>query len=270
MYHERIDEGTKEEAGLLGSGLFVAKEVSGHKRYFIVTAAHILNTILFDIECKGYQIGLMSKSGGAIKRLSIPPRNPIVWFRDSVNDLAIADITLAIPELERTGGGVFAVDMDPVQPNKWHPGFRTLPRIQPLMDSSLVKLNGNSLPQIVIAAAHPSLTSQVQPGSHDWIVPFVVHEGVLVEQDRKVSIQYRNANPNSKREFTVSIVSTKNGWAGMSGSAAYIMGGPDKPFLYGIVIGGNDDSTLLDVIPVAKVVKFIENIDNSPIETIIK
>ena len=56
----------------------------------------------------------------------------------------------------------------------------------------------------------------------------------------------------------------------MSGAGAYVLDTANTPFLYGIVIGGNDDFSALDVMPIANIIKLIESMDSTPIEIISK
>ena len=268
LYRETSNDVTPEDAGLLGSGVFAAKFVNGEKRYFIITANHLIDSILFGDGSTGFQVGLISQNALSIKRLSIVPCIKIHLYSDLDNDLAIIDITDIISDLERTGGSVVAIDLDPSSRAQWDPASRTVPLVAPLMDCSRIILKENAQPLALVSAAKPSLSKLVSSEGEDWAVPFVISEGRLRSQDISADIQFSDYTLGRKQTYQVSFVEVEDCWPGMSGSAVYILGRKHIPLLYGIVIAGNTNG--LDVIPIAKAVKLIDAKVSIPIKVIPK
>lgn len=242
LYIERRDDPSKEDAELMGSGVFVGKMIDGKRRIFAVTARHVIASMFLHESFTGYQFGILSKSGDMSLRRSSVPGSVFKWETTTLEyDLALSDITDEIKGLELNQGAVFYVDLDSRGKPSTEKDTRAIPGVGTACRVDFKRL-GIALESSGIGiSADKDIRQQKTAGSYDWKNPFVTLKGTLYKLDEPIKIGKVRHNVIQFENLTQ---------PGFSGGAQYAFSQAGVPYLVGVQIARRGGQNLAHVIPI--------------------
>lgn len=256
FYKDRNDA-PPEMAEPQGSGFFVAKELDGAKRYFLVTAAHVTDLIMLDESCTGYQIGCVYATLKSVGRRKLPSKGTFDWKLDRKSDLAVCEITPFISLLENTGLKIMAVDLD-AGATLSNTGSHILGLVGVATPDDYAKLDvryGSFGVGIGFAPKENHLSNRI---AAEWEMPFAIREGMITSMREYVELDYERSNLSNKRMYCVTKFLMRT-HSKMSGGAVYIKDSSGRFYLYGVIIG-YDAKTKHEMLatPIDKVIALID------------
>ena len=242
LYIERKDDASKEDAELMGSGVFVGKTIGGMRRIFAVTARHVILSLFRDKGFSGYQFGTLSKLGDmSLRRASVP--GPVFKWELTLPeyDIAVADVTKELVGLESNQCAVYYIDLDARGKPSTEKDERAMQGVGTARKVDFDKLDITIGSSGVCVSADRDVRQQKSAGSYDWKNPFVALKGCLLKLDEVIMI---GTVCHKVIQFENPIQ------PGFSGGAQYAFSPTGDPYLVGIQIAWRKGRILSHVIPI--------------------
>lgn len=231
-------EGSKQQdpyGDLLGCGVLACALVNNEKRYFVATAAHVIQNVRGPL-----QIGIKADVFGEnIRRLHIP-QGGIEWKQpDLEHDIIIGDITDSMEDMRGVGVIIECIDIDSIGAKPMVLTEETFSDVGVATSNQYERLAIGPFSHATVVCADIGSTRLVNAATAEWSSPFIRKEATLIATyvHKQHAILDSDGNPTSEP-----ITLTVNNYlgdinAGNSGAPVYIRGVDGREYFAGIING---------------------------------
>ena len=223
----------------LGCGVLACVWANSERRYFVATAAHVLQG------AKGpLQIGVKAATcGNKIRRLHVPPGG-IEWKQpDLKHDIVVGDITKSMETMRSTGTVIECIDLDSIGATPMVQAECTFTDAGVATSNRYESLGIGLFSHATAVCADIGSTQLVNPATKEWSSPFVRKEATLMATF--TSRRHAKLDADGK-PTTEPVTLTVNSYlgkieAGNSGAPVFIRGADGCEYFSGIINGKDDE-----------------------------